>query len=107
MPWRSGSVRRAGLSRCCPPASLEQPPAAVISAELLATAHGVYEASLNGSPVTDSVLNPGWTVYESRLQVQRFDVTEQVRAGGPEIELAAVLGRGWWDGDFRRLGSRG
>ena len=81
-------------------ASLEQPSAAVISAELLATAHGVYEASLNGSPVTDSVLNPGWTVYESRLQVQRFDVTEQVRAGGPEIELSAVLGRGWWNGDF-------
>src|SRR5699024_9117912 len=74
-------------------ASLEHPSAAVISAELLATAHGVYDASLNGSPVTDSGLNPGWTVYESRLQVQRFDVTEQVRAGGPEIELSAVLDR--------------
>jgi alpha-L-rhamnosidase len=80
--------------------ALEQPAGAVTGAELLATAHGIYEASVNGSLVTDSVLNPGWTVYESRLQVQRFDVTAQVRAGGPELELSVLLGRGWWNGDF-------
>ena len=57
-------------------ARLDQPAAQVARAELLATAHGIYEASINGSAATESVLNPGWTVYESRLQVQRFDVTE-------------------------------
>src|SRR5699024_1173638 len=81
-------------------ASLEHLPAAVISAELLATAHGVYEASLNGSPVTDSVLNPVWTVYESRLQIQRFAFTEQGRAGGPWTDRSAVLAPGCWNGDF-------
>ncbi|MGP9536381.1 family 78 glycoside hydrolase catalytic domain [Brachybacterium sp. AOP43-C2-M15] len=81
-------------------AALEQPASAVARAELLATAHGVYEASINGLPATDSVLNPGWTVYESRLQVQRFDVTEQARTSGPELELSVLLGRGWWNGDF-------
>ena len=95
--------------------TLDRSPTAVARAELLATAHGIYEASIEGRPVTDSVLNPGWTVYESRLQVQRFDVTEHVRAAGTgapgadpsgagaagtELHLAAVLGRGWFNGDF-------
>ncbi|MGP5413594.1 family 78 glycoside hydrolase catalytic domain [Brachybacterium paraconglomeratum] len=81
-------------------ARLDQPAAQVGRAELIATAHGVYEASINGVPATESVLNPGWTVYESRLQVQRFDVTEQVRAGGDDLQLSVLLGRGWWNGDF-------
>ncbi|MGO2537548.1 MAG: alpha-L-rhamnosidase N-terminal domain-containing protein, partial [Brachybacterium tyrofermentans] len=81
-------------------AELTQPASAVTSAELLATAHGIYEPTLNGSPATDTVLNPGWTVYESRLQVQRFDVTEQVRAGDGALEVSVPLGRGWWNGDF-------
>jgi len=81
-------------------AALDQPSAQVARAELLATAHGVYEASINGSAATESVFNPGWTVYESRLQVQRFDVTEQVRAGEDDVQLSVLLGRGWWNGDF-------
>src|SRR5690606_7840447 len=80
--------------------ALDRPSHAVARAELLATAHGIYEAAVNGAPATESVLNPGWTVYESRLQVQRFDVTEQVRAGGAETELSVLLARGWWNGDF-------
>ncbi|MGO1977547.1 family 78 glycoside hydrolase catalytic domain [Brachybacterium tyrofermentans] len=80
--------------------TLTQPASAITGAELLATAHGLYEATLNGSPATPSVLNPGWTVYESRLQVQRFEVTEQVRAGSDSLALSVLLGRGWWNGDF-------
>ncbi|MEE1617679.1 alpha-L-rhamnosidase [Brachybacterium sp. J153] len=79
---------------------LKQPAAQVASARLLATAHGVYEAQVNGLPVDESVLNPGWTVYESRLQVQEVDVTAQVREGTDEVALTALLGRGWWNGDF-------
>ena len=81
-------------------ARLDQPAAQVARAELVATAHGIYEARINGSAATESVLNPGWTVYESRLQVQRFDVTEQVRAGDENVSLSVLLGRGWWNGDF-------
>jgi len=81
-------------------AGLDRSAADVARAELIATAHGIYEPSINGTPATDSVLNPGWTVYESRLQVQRFDVTAQVRAGGDRVSLSVLLGRGWWNGDF-------
>lgn len=81
-------------------AALDQPSAQVARAELLATAHGLYEASIDGAPATESVFNPGWTVYESRLQVQRFDVTEQVRSGEDSVQLSVLLGRGWWNGDF-------
>lgn len=80
--------------------ALARPASQVTRAELLATAHGVYEARINGLPADDSVLNPGWTVYESRLQVQRVDVTAQVRAGDDHVRLSALVGRGWWNGDF-------
>lgn len=85
--------------------TLDLEPSSIASAELRATAHGIYEAQLNGLPVTDTVLNPGWTVYESRLQVQRFDVTELLRGGNREIVLSMLLGRGWWNGDFGFTGA--
>ena len=42
------------------------------------TAMGVYEAAINGQLVTDTVLNPGWTSYTKRLQVQTWDVTNMI-----------------------------
>ena len=70
----------------------------VVTATLWATARGVYEAEVDGVPVTDSVLNPGWTSYEWRLTYQQFDVTETVRGGQDDVRLALVLGNGWWRG---------
>ncbi|MFC0672695.1 family 78 glycoside hydrolase catalytic domain [Brachybacterium hainanense] len=84
--------------------TLDQDATQIASAQLLATAHGVYEPSIDGEPATTSVLNPGWTVYESRLQVQRFDVTELARAAGAELTLRADLAGGWWRGN---MGFRG
>ena len=84
---------------------LQQPSAAIRHAELLATAHGIYEATIDGSRVSDSVLDPGWTTYETRLQVQRFDVTSLLRdSSRGEVHLAVTLADGWWRGD---LGFRG
>lgn len=80
--------------------SLERDPGEIATAELLATAHGVYEATIGGRPVTESVLNPGWTAYEWRLQFQAFDVTDLLREAGDETEVSIVLGRGWWRGDL-------
>jgi alpha-L-rhamnosidase len=80
--------------------SLNQPAVRVISATLTATAHGIYEASINGRTVTDSVLNPGWTAYEWRLQVQQYDITAPVRQNGPELQLQVRLGNGWFRGDL-------
>jgi alpha-L-rhamnosidase len=34
-------------------------------ATLHATAHGIFEAYLNGQPVSDDVLSPGWTTLRS------------------------------------------
>ncbi len=78
--------------------TLDQPRDQVTDARLRATAHGVYEAQIDGEPVTESVLNPGWTAYEWRLQVQEFDVTDLIRAGGSRLEV--TVANGWWRGDL-------
>jgi alpha-L-rhamnosidase len=77
-------------------------PGGVVKARLYATAHGLYEATLNGRRVGDQVLAPGWTSYAHRLRYQTYDVTDLVREGGNELEV--LLGNGWYRG---RLGFRG
>jgi alpha-L-rhamnosidase len=74
-------------------------PGDVTSARLYSTAHGIYEAFLNGRRVGDQVLTPGWTAYAERLRYQTYDVTELVREGANELEV--LLGNGWFRG---RLG---
>lgn len=68
----------------------------VRQARLYATALGVYQLWLNGRPVGDQVLAPGWTDYRQRLQVQTYDVTGLVRHGGNTI--GAALADGWYRG---------
>ena len=63
------------------------------TARLYITALGLYECTLNGRPVGDGVLAPGWTDYHKRVQYQVFDVTDLLREG--ENALGAVLGDGW------------
>ena len=77
-------------------------PDGVVKARLYATAHGLYEARLNGHRVGDEVLAPGWTSYTHRLRYQTYDVTDLVREGGNDLEM--LLGNGWYRG---RLGFRG
>jgi alpha-L-rhamnosidase len=78
----------------------------VARATLHATSHGVFDATLNGLPVTGSLLNPGWTVYERRLQVPAFDVTDLVHEApiedpdAPSLRLDVTLAGGWWRGDL-------
>ena len=62
-------------------------------AELCLTALGTYEAILNGKRVSEDVLAPGWTVYEKRLQVQRYDVTELLEQ---QNCLEVTVGKGWF-----------
>ncbi|MCF2531133.1 glycoside hydrolase family 78 protein [Yinghuangia soli] len=71
-------------------------PASVVRARLYATAHGVYEAFLNGHRVGDLELTPGFTAYRDNLHVQTYDVTDLV-AAGPNA-LGAVLSDGWFRG---------
>ncbi|KAJ5382094.1 Bacterial alpha-L-rhamnosidase [Penicillium concentricum] len=44
-------------------------------ARLYITAHGIYSAKLNGKPISDHVLSPGWTDYNNRLVYQTSDIT--------------------------------
>jgi alpha-L-rhamnosidase len=67
----------------------------VARATLYATAHGVFEAYLNGRPVSGDVLSPGWSSYEWRLRYRTYDVTPLLR---PTSVLGLALGNGWFRG---------
>ncbi|ADB32637.1 alpha-L-rhamnosidase [Kribbella flavida DSM 17836] len=77
-------------------------PADIAQARLYATAHGIYEPTLNGTRVGDEQLAPGWTAYEQRLRYQTYDVTDLVAPGENRLEL--LVGNGWYRG---RLGFHG
>jgi hypothetical protein len=68
----------------------------VASAWLHVTAHGIYEAFINGTRVGDEELRPGFTAYRRRLQVQTYDVTGLVTEG--VNVLGALVSDGWWRG---------
>ncbi|WP_082008177.1 alpha-L-rhamnosidase [Microbacterium mangrovi] len=68
----------------------------VTGAILTVTAHGVYEAFLNGRRVGDLELTPGITSYRKTLQVQQYDVSSLAADGQNEIRI--VLSDGWFRG---------
>lgn len=72
---------------------------AIARARLYITAHGVYDVEINGIPVSDDVLAPGWQAYQHRLKYQTYDVTEHLAEGANAIGVR--LGDGWYRG---RLG---
>ena len=80
---------------------LEEGHGPVARATLHATAQGVFEAYLNGNPVSDDVLSPGWSSYEWRLRYRSYDVTSLLQ---PSSVLGVALGNGWFRG---RLGWSG
>ncbi len=66
------------------------------NAVLYITAHGLYEARLNGQRVGDFVLAPGTGDYSKRLTVQAYEVSSLLKIG--ENELLVTLGDGWYRG---------
>lgn len=71
-------------------------PGTIASARLYITALGLYEATLNGQPVSDAVFSPGWTDYRNRVQYQVYDVTGLLQSG--DNVIGAILGDGWYCG---------
>lgn len=65
-------------------------------ARLYITALGLYDASINGQPVGDAVLAPGWTEYRKRVEYFVYDVTQQLHVGTNAIGV--ILGDGWFCG---------
>ena len=72
------------------------------NARLYITALGVYQAALNGQPVGDQVLSPGWQSYKHRLHYQTFNVSEHLKEG--YNVFTCWVGEGWYAG---RLGWEG
>lgn len=64
--------------------------------ELYITAHGLYEAWLNGQRIGQDRLTPGCDEYDQRLQFQVYPL-ENLQPGR-ENELLVVLGDGWYRG---------
>ena len=69
---------------------------AIAKARLYATAHGVYEAQINGAPVSDTLLNPGYTSYDKMLCYQTYDVTDLLTQG--DNALGFTVADGWYSG---------
>jgi alpha-L-rhamnosidase len=55
--------------------------------------------AINGRPVSEDILAPGWTAYRDRLLVEAYDVTDLLGIGRNVI--SGVVGDGWYRG---RLG---
>jgi alpha-L-rhamnosidase len=64
-------------------------------ARLYITGLGYYEASLNGKPVGDRRLDPGWTSYGKQIPYSVFDVTSLVQSG--ENAIGVTLGNGFFN----------
>lgn len=64
-------------------------------ARLYMTSHGIYEAKINGQPVTDSMLNPGFTTYHKRIQYQSYDVKGLLLQ---ENAVSVTVADGWYKG---------
>jgi alpha-L-rhamnosidase len=104
-PWR-GPEAVSDLARLPAPYlrkdfSIDQ---SVKRAMVYVTALGVYELHLNGKPVGNDVLAPGWTEFRKRVHYQTYDVTAQVPKGGNT--LGAILGDGWYASTLAHLGRR-
>lgn len=74
----------------------------VVSARLYATCAGVYDAYINGKPVSEAFLNPGRSEYTTRVMYQTFDVTALIKPGVNVV--GSVLGRGWYIGAKSHFG---
>ncbi|UUU19419.1 alpha-L-rhamnosidase [Streptomyces sp. DSM 40750] len=71
-------------------------PAEPVSARLYVTSLGVHRTAVNGRPVSDELLEPGWTSYPNRLLYATYDVTGLL-VPGPNA-LSAAVGDGWYRG---------
>jgi alpha-L-rhamnosidase len=72
--------------------------APVARATLYATAHGAYQAEINGTEVDDQILKPGWTSYQFHLVHETTDVTALITEGANAIGIN--LAGAWYTEHF-------
>jgi alpha-L-rhamnosidase len=78
--------------------------ATVASARLYVTALGVHDVAINGHPVSNELLEPGWQSYHHRLLYASYDVTDLLTDGRNAI--SAAVGDGWYRGTLTWLETR-
>lgn len=66
----------------------------VRSAKVYVAAGGYANVSLNGAPINDEILSPGFTDYDDHAQYTVTDLTDQVRQGSNALGIE--LGRGFY-----------
>ncbi|WP_432194295.1 family 78 glycoside hydrolase catalytic domain [Streptomyces sp. bgisy027] len=71
-------------------------PAEPVSARLYITSLGVHRTTINGRPVSEDLLEPGWTSYPNRLLYATYDVTDLLTVGRNAV--SAAVGDGWYRG---------
>lgn len=69
----------------------------VASAQIMATAMGIYALQLNGQRVGDQYFAPGFTSYKTNLMYQTYDITALLQK---ENTLIADVAGGWAVGSF-------
>lgn len=69
----------------------------ILRARMYSTAHGVYEAFLNGEKIGDHILSPGMTSYNKHLMYQTYDITNLLKS---ENTIEVSVGDGWCVGRF-------
>lgn len=72
------------------------------TSRLYATAHGIYTIQINGEPVGNQVLAPGWQSYKHRLHYQIYDIRHLLTEGENVIDVS--VGEGWFAGRLGRPG---
>lgn len=74
----------------------------IVAARLYATAMGAYTLHLNGRPVSDMFLTPGWTDFRDHVYYQSYDVTQFLHNG--QNVLGGYLAPGWYSTPLEWVG---
>lgn len=75
------------------------------SAFVYVTALGVYTLEVNGNPVGQDVLAPGYTSYKNQIQYQVYSVGKLLPQGKKTAVLQATVAGGWAVATFGPLGT--
>ena len=73
-------------------------------ARLYITAHGVFEAYIDGVAVSPDLLAPGWVDFRQEIPFMGYDVTERLNVG--EHVLGAIVADGWCCGNLTTFRKR-
>lgn len=77
----------------------------VRKARLYITSRGCYDAAINGLPVSDQAMAPGWQSYKHRLHYQILDVTDLLIAGSKH-KIDVTVAAGWYASALAWAGGR-